>query len=52
MEIQSLEIVQLVFGLALLQYFVTITYWNDNVYPLMLEIRDLLFDFDFIGDYI
>ena len=49
--IQSLEFAQLVFCLALVQYFLTMTFWNGNVYPVMLEVCDLLFDFDFIGDY-
>jgi hypothetical protein len=25
-------------------------FWNGNVYPVMLEVCDLLFDFDFIGE--
>ena len=44
MELQSLEFAQLVFGLAL----VTMKFWNGS---LILEVCDLLFDFDFIGDY-
>ena len=51
MEIQSLEIAPLVFGLTLVQYFLTMTFWNGNVYPVMLEICDLLYNFDFIGHY-
>ena len=51
MEVQSLEFAQLVFYLALVQYFLTKMFWNGNMYPLMLEVYDLLFDFDFIGDY-
>ena len=51
MEMQSLEFAQLVFCLALVQYFLTKMFWNGNMYPLMLEVYDLLFDFDFIGDY-
>ena len=49
MEMQSLEFSQLVFGLALVQYFLTMTFWNGTVYPVMWEVRDLLFDF--IEDY-
>ena len=41
MEMQSLEFAQLVFGLALVQYFLTMTFCN--VYPVMLEVCDLLF---------
>ena len=48
-EMQSLEFAKLVFGITLFRYFLTITIWNGSVYPLMLEICDLLFDF--IGDY-
>jgi hypothetical protein len=33
MEIQSLEFINLVFGLAfLVQYFLIITFWNSNIY--------------------
>ena len=39
---------QLVFGLALAQYFPTMRFWKGNVYPVMLEICNVLFDFDFI----
>ena len=35
----------------LVQYFLTLTFWNSNVYPMVLEVCDLLFNFDFIGDY-
>jgi hypothetical protein len=51
MEMQSLEFSPLVFCLALIQYFLTMKFWNGNVYPVMLEVCGLLFDFDFIGDY-
>jgi hypothetical protein len=51
MEMQSLKFTQLGFGLALFRYFLPIMIWNGSVYPLMLETCDLLFDFDFIGDY-
>jgi hypothetical protein len=47
---QSLEFAQLVFGLALVQYIFTI-FWNGNAHTLMLEVCDLLFNFDFIGHY-
>jgi hypothetical protein len=45
MEMQSLEFVQLAFGLASVQYFLTMVFWNDNVYPVMLGVCDLLFLF-------
>ena len=51
MEMQSLKLAQLVYGLALVQYFLTMMFWNDNIYPVMLEVCDQLFYFDFIGDY-
>ena len=51
MEMLSLECFHLAFGSALLQHFPTMMSWNGNVYPVMLEVCDLLFDFDFIGDY-
>ena len=37
--------------LILVQYFLTITFWNDNAYLMMLEICDLVFNFDFVGGY-
>ena len=37
METLSLEFVQLDFGLALVQYFLMVMFWNDNVCPVMLE---------------
>ena len=56
MEMQSLEFAQLVFSLALVQYFHSAPFpmfWNGNVYlcHYLLEVCDLLFDFDFTGDY-
>ena len=51
MEMQSLEFAQLAFGFALIQHFLTMMFWNGNVYPVMLEICDLLYNFDFIGHY-
>ena len=33
LEMQSLEFAQLVFGLAFVQYFFTMMFWNGNVYP-------------------
>jgi hypothetical protein len=38
--IQSLEFAQLIFGLALVQYFLTMMFWSGNVYPVMLEVCD------------
>ena len=51
MEIKNLEFAQLVFGLAFAQYFLTVIFWNGNAYPVMFEVWDLLFHFDFIEDY-
>ena len=52
MEMQSLEFAQLGFGLALVQYFLTMMFWNGNVYPVMLEEWDLFFlKFLFYRDY-
>ena len=31
--------------------FLAVTFWNVNVYPVMLKICDLLFKFYFVGDY-
>ena len=49
MEMQTLEFAQLAFGFAFFQDFLTMSFWNGNVYPLMLEVCDLLFYF--IVDY-
>lgn len=57
MEIQSLEFVQLIFGLALVQCFLTMFSFfllEKEMYILcycMLEVYDLLSTFDFTGDY-
>jgi hypothetical protein len=51
MKMRGLEFVHLVFGLALVQYFFTMKFWNGNTYPVMLGVCNLHFDFDFIGDY-
>ena len=48
--IQSSESAHLDFGLALVQCF-SIKFWNGNIYPVMLEVCELLFAFNFIGDY-
>jgi hypothetical protein len=50
-EMQSLEFAQMVFDVALVYYFLIKAFWNDNEYPVVLEVCDLLFDFDFIGNY-
>jgi hypothetical protein len=42
-QMLSLEFAQMPFGLAVVQYFLTMAFWNDNVYPVMLEVSDLLF---------
>lgn len=47
---QMLEIVLMGFGLALVQYFLILMFRNGNIYPLVLEICILHFDFDFIGN--
>ena len=39
------------FSLALVQDFLSMLFWKGNVYSVMLEVGDLLFDFDFIGNY-
>ena len=46
-EMLILEFAQLVVGLTLVQYFLTVEFWNGNMYLVMLEVCDLLFDFDF-----
>lgn len=51
MEMQSSEFPQLCFGLAYVQDFLIMSFWNGNVYPLMLEVCDLPFDFDFTRGY-
>ena len=47
MEMQRLEFAQL----GLLQHFLTSVLWNGNIDPLMLEVHNLLLEFNFIGDY-
>jgi hypothetical protein len=60
MEIKNLEFAQLVFGLAFAQYFLTVIFWNGNVFPVMFEVCDLFcccccccccFYFDLTADY-
>lgn len=57
MEMQSLEFVQLVFGLVVVQYFLTVfpsLCFGMAMYILchyMLEVCALLFDCNFTGDY-
>ena len=57
MEMQSLEFALIVLGLALVQYFLTMLpslCFRMVMYILchyMLEVCDLLFDFDFTGNY-
>jgi hypothetical protein len=49
---QSLEFAQLDFGLFLVQYFLTMSYWNGNRYPVMLEVYDYFYYyFGFKRDY-
>ena len=42
---QDLEFAPLAFDLALVQYFLTMTFWNGNVYPIVLEVYDLFLYF-------
>ena len=51
MEMPGLEFAQMVFCLALVQYFLTMTFWNGNIYSVMLEVCDRFLDFDFIRAY-
>jgi hypothetical protein len=39
MEMQSLEFAHLVSGLAFVQYFLTVTFWNGNAYAVTFEGR-------------
>jgi hypothetical protein len=50
-EMQSFEFAQMVFGLALVYYSIIMMFWTSNIYPVMLEVCDLLFHVDFIGNY-
>jgi hypothetical protein len=59
MEMESLQFAQLVFWGVFSFFsfrscfgpeFSTMTIWNKNLHPVMLELYDLLFDFDFRGD--
>jgi hypothetical protein len=52
MEMQKLKFVQMVFFLALAQDFLTTVFWNGNMYLVMLEVCDLLFDFIQLRDCI
>ena len=45
MEMQNLEFALHVFCLAFVQYFLTMTFWNGNIYSMLLELCDLLFPF-------
>ena len=38
------------FGLSLVQYFLTSMFLNGNVYLMMLEACDMLFDFNFVDE--
>ena len=51
MEMVSMATAQMVFGLALIQHLLTMEFWNSNAYPVMLEVCDLLLDFDILRDY-
>lgn len=51
MEIEHLAFAQINSYLALVQYFFTVTFSIRNIYPVILEVYDLLCDFDFIQHY-
>ena len=51
MEIQTLKFPQLGFGLDFVEDFHTMSFCNGNVYLVILEVCDLLLDFDVIKSY-
>jgi hypothetical protein len=51
MELQCLAFAQMNFYPALVQYFFTVTFSIRNIYPMTLDVYDLLRDFDFIQHY-
>jgi hypothetical protein len=51
MKMQSMEFPQLGFGLSFVQDFFTMLFLSGTIYPMMLNVFDLLFDFDFICNY-
>ena len=51
MEIQTLKFPQLGFGLDFVEDFHTMSFCNGNVYIVILEVCDLLLDFDVIKSY-
>jgi hypothetical protein len=51
MEMQRLDFAQLAFGLALVQDFLSMLFCNGNTYPVIFEVCNLFFYFDFIEDY-
>jgi hypothetical protein len=51
MEGQSSESLSLVFGFTLIQYFLSMTFWNGNIWPVILEVCEQLLYVHFIGDY-
>jgi hypothetical protein len=44
MEMQNLEFARQDFSLIFFQDFLTMSFWNGNAYPVMLEVCDLFFD--------
>lgn len=50
-KMHSLEFSQPALSLSLVQYFFTKMFWNGNIYSVTLEVCELLFDFDFLGNY-
>ena len=51
MLMQSLVFLHLIFGLDLVWYLFTTIFGNVTVYPVILAVFGLLFNFDFIRDY-
>lgn len=47
----SLEFSQPALSLSLVQYFFTKVFCNGNIYSVTLQVCELLFDFDFLGNY-
>ena len=51
MEMQNLEIAQMAFALLLVQNFLTMAFSNGEVYPVNLELYDVLYVSENKGDY-
>lgn len=50
-KMHSLEFSQPALRLSLVQYIFTEMFWNGNIYSVMLEVYELLSDFDFLVNY-